>query len=159
MDIITGKILKLNNWPDGKIIGLAKDIGNKLIENGMERDLALAQLEAVRLNPGNFLANNLYSGLARECLRITQKDEPAPNALRESPLPFPIWGREYIDQGAIQQMENAMRLPVTVTGALMPDAHVGYGLPIGGVLATENVVIPYAVGVDIACRMRLSVYE
>jgi len=56
-------------------------------------------------------------------------------------------------------MDNAMRLPVTVTGALMPDAHVGYGLPIGGVLATENVVIPYAVGVDIACRMRLSIYE
>ena len=41
----------------------------------------------------------------------------------------------------------------------MPDAHVGYGLPIGGVLATENVVIPYAVGVDIACRMRLSIFE
>jgi tRNA-splicing ligase RtcB len=41
----------------------------------------------------------------------------------------------------------------------MPDAHVGYGLPIGGVLATENSVIPYAVGVDIACRMKLSVYE
>jgi tRNA-splicing ligase RtcB len=41
----------------------------------------------------------------------------------------------------------------------MPDAHVGYGLPIGGVLATDNVVIPYAVGVDIACRMRISIYE
>ena len=38
MDVITGKILKLNNWPDGKIIGLAKDIGNKLIEGGMERE-------------------------------------------------------------------------------------------------------------------------
>jgi tRNA-splicing ligase RtcB (3'-phosphate/5'-hydroxy nucleic acid ligase) len=44
-----------------------------------------------------------------------------------------------------------------VAGALMPDAHVGYGLPIGGVLATENAVIPYAVGVDIACRMKMSV--
>ncbi|MCX6067674.1 MAG: RtcB family protein [Chloroflexi bacterium] len=52
-----------------------------------------------------------------------------------------------------------MRLPVSVAGALMPDAHVGYGLPIGGVLATDNAVIPYAVGVDIACRMRLSIYE
>src|SRR5262249_61539859 len=39
------------------------------------------------------------------------------------------------------------------------DAHVGYGLPIGGVLATADAVIPYAVGVDIACRMRLSLYE
>ena len=43
--------------------------------------------------------------------------------------------------------------------ALMPDAHVGYGLPIGGVLACENAVIPYAVGVDIACRMKLSVLD
>lgn len=56
-------------------------------------------------------------------------------------------------------MINACDLPVVVAGALMPDAHPGYGLPIGGVLATENAVIPYAVGVDIACRMKLSVYE
>jgi tRNA-splicing ligase RtcB len=41
----------------------------------------------------------------------------------------------------------------------MPDAHIGYGLPIGGVLACENAVIPYAVGVDIACRMKLSVLD
>jgi tRNA-splicing ligase RtcB len=41
----------------------------------------------------------------------------------------------------------------------MPDAHIGYGLPIGGVLATEGAVIPYGVGVDIACRMRLSVLD
>jgi tRNA-splicing ligase RtcB len=41
----------------------------------------------------------------------------------------------------------------------MPDAHPGYGLPIGGVLATENAVVPYAVGVDIACRMKLTVYD
>jgi tRNA-splicing ligase RtcB len=56
-------------------------------------------------------------------------------------------------------MEDAMRLPVTVGGALRPDAHLGYGLPVGGVLATEGAVIPWAVGVDIACRMRLSVFE
>src|SRR5947209_19051061 len=55
-------------------------------------------------------------------------------------------------------MDAAMRLPISVAGALMPDVHVGYGLPIGGVLATSEAVIPYAVGVDIACRMRLSVY-
>jgi tRNA-splicing ligase RtcB len=56
-------------------------------------------------------------------------------------------------------MRNAADLPVAVRGALMPDAHQGYGLPIGGVLATENAVIPYAVGVDIACRMRMSVFD
>lgn len=56
-------------------------------------------------------------------------------------------------------MDAACRLPVAVAGALMPDAHVGYGLPIGGVLATRNAIIPYAVGVDIACRMKLSVLD
>ncbi len=56
-------------------------------------------------------------------------------------------------------MINACDLPVAVAGALMPDAHPGYGLPIGGVLATDNAVIPYAVGVDIACRMKLTVYD
>ncbi len=56
-------------------------------------------------------------------------------------------------------MRNACQLPVAVAGALMPDAHVGYGLPIGGVLATDNAVIPYAVGVDIACRMKLTVLD
>jgi tRNA-splicing ligase RtcB len=159
MDTITGKILKYHNWPDGKIIGLAKDAGNKLMEQSLDRDEALAKLDAVRQHPGSFLADPLLADLARACIRMNQKDAPSPNELRESPLPFPIWGRDQIDPEAIKQMENSMRLPVTVTGALMPDAHVGYGLPIGGVLATENTVIPYAVGVDIACRMRLSVYE
>jgi tRNA-splicing ligase RtcB len=56
-------------------------------------------------------------------------------------------------------MELAMRLPVSLAGALMADAHAGYGLPIGGVLAVDNAVIPYAVGVDIGCRMALSVFD
>lgn len=79
--------------------------------------------------------------------------------LRPQPLDYQVWGEAFIDAESRKQMDNAMRLPVSVAGALMPDAHVGYGLPIGGVLATDNVVIPYAVGVDIACRMRLSIYE
>lgn len=81
------------------------------------------------------------------------------NALRPEPLAYRVWGAEFIDSNTRQQMDAAMRLPVSVAGALMPDAHVGYGLPIGGVLATENVVIPYAVGVDIACRMRMTVFS
>ncbi len=72
---------------------------------------------------------------------------------------YVIFGREYIEQEALQQMETAMRLPITVKGALMPDAHSGYGLPIGGVLATEKAIIPYGVGMDIGCRMCLSVYN
>ena len=72
--------------------------------------------------------------------------------------PYKVWGADQIDSQSIQQMEDAMSLPIAVQGALMPDAHLGYGLPIGGVLATDNTVIPYAVGVDIACRMRMTVF-
>jgi tRNA-splicing ligase RtcB len=61
-----------------------------------------------------------------------------------------------IDEGSHDQIAAACDLPIARAGALMPDAHLGYGLPIGGVLATENAVIPYGVGVDIACRMRLT---
>src|SRR6185295_6921425 len=79
-------------------------------------------------------------------------------SLLKRPAPFRIWGHDH-EPTALQQMQNAANLPVAVAGALMPDAHVGYGLPIGGVLATESTVIPYAVGVDIACRMKLSVLD
>lgn len=64
-----------------------------------------------------------------------------------------------MEEEAVRQMENACRIPAAARGALMPDAHTGYGLPIGGVLAVRNAVIPYAVGVDIACRMRLTVLD
>ncbi len=71
---------------------------------------------------------------------------------------YKIWGTD-IDPEAKAQMEAAASLPVAVAGALMPDAHVGYGLPIGGVLATDNAVIPYGVGVDIACRMMMTIFD
>ena len=67
------------------------------------------------------------------------------------------WGQG-LDPKAVRQMEDGCGLPVAVAGALMPDAHVGYGLPIGGVLAVDNAVIPYGVGMDIACRMKMSVF-
>ena len=73
-------------------------------------------------------------------------------------IPYRQWGDD-IEAGALQQMDNARSLPVSVAAALMPDAHQGYGLPIGGVLATDNAVIPYAVGMDIACRMKLTVLD
>jgi len=77
---------------------------------------------------------------------------------RSEPAPWKQWGAG-LEADAVRQMETACRLPVSLAGALMPDAHVGYGLPIGGVLAADHAVIPFAVGVDIACRMKLSVYD
>ena len=80
--------------------------------------------------------------------------------LRESPIHYYIYGEDGIDELSKKQMDMAMRLPVTVSGALMPDGCAGYGLPIGGVLATtEDVVIPYAIGKDIGCRMSLTILD
>ena len=90
-------------------------------------------------------------------MKIETPTSPGVHA-RQTPAPWSQWGTG-LDPQAVQQMANACALPGAVAGALMPDAHVGYGLPIGGVLATEGCVIPYAVGVDIACRMRLTVYD
>ncbi|HAY79661.1 MAG TPA: RNA-splicing ligase RtcB, partial [Planctomycetaceae bacterium] len=78
--------------------------------------------------------------------------------VRPEPIAYRTWGSE-IDAAAHGQMQQACSVPMAAGAALMPDAHVGYGLPIGGVLALENAVIPYAVGVDIACRMKLSVLD
>lgn len=74
------------------------------------------------------------------------------------PAPHRQWGED-LEPNAVQQLLNACELPVAVRGALMPDAHLGYGRPIGGVLATRDAVIPYAVGVDIACRVKLSILD
>jgi hypothetical protein len=94
MDIITGKILKLNNWPDGKIIGIAKRTSTQLSEQGLDRETILARLEAVRQNPGPFLADELMAELACECIRIGQKDLPSNDTPRQTPLKYPIWGVE-----------------------------------------------------------------
>src|SRR5206468_10960700 len=86
------------------------------------------------------------------------RDRQPPYVDAATPTPYRVWG-EGLEAGALDQMKNAARLPVATQGALMPDAHQGYGLPIGGVLATKNAVIPYAVGVDIACRMMMTVFD
>src|SRR5579885_1688432 len=155
--MITGKILKLRGWPEGKIIGLAKAAAEILAQTEPDQEAILLKLDLVRLLPAEYVNDPVLGDLARECQRRAAP-KIMTEALRDQPLPYSTWGADQIDPGARAQMENALRLPVAVAGALMPDAHVGYGLPIGGVLATDNAVIPYAVGVDIACRMRLSVY-
>ena len=112
-------------------------------------------LKEVLENPLTFLSDEKFSILAQEILKPGNDTI----ALLDHGKSYQIYGAEAIEQGALSQMETAMKLPVTVAGALMPDAHQGYGLPIGGVLATKNAVIPYGVGVDIGCRMCLTLYD
>jgi len=66
-------------------------------------------------------------------------------------IPIKLW-LDYIDEKTLSQAKNLANLPFTFKHiAIMPDAHVGYGMPIGGVMATQDVIIPHAVGVDIGC--------
>ena len=60
---------------------------------------------------------------------------------------------ENIEPSALQQFEDAMAQPFVVKGALMPDCHTGYSLPIGAVVATDGVIVPAWVGYDIGCGM------
>lgn len=70
---------------------------------------------------------------------------------RDCKVPIKMWLTD-IEDGALQQAKNLANLPFAFKHiALMPDTHVGYGMPIGGVLATKGVILPNAVGVDIGC--------
>jgi tRNA-splicing ligase RtcB len=110
-------------------------------------------LRQIAAAPAEYLQHPFFGAAASAML-----ESPPEFVERQQPAPYRQWGQD-LDELSLRQMESACRLPVAVAGALMPDAHVGYGLPIGGVLATDNAVIPYAVGVDIACRMRLTVTD
>ena len=132
-------------------IAAARATGRGILE--IENDL-----RAVVADPSAFLEDRQYSGLASALKAAAEARRAKPRAEREHPAPYRVWGSGFEDT-ALAQMANACGLPVSLAGALMPDAHQGYGLPIGGVLATEDAVIPYAVGVDIACRMKMTVLD
>ena len=69
-------------------------------------------------------------------------------------LPIKMWLTD-IEDGALQQAKNLANLPFVYKWiSIMPDSHQGYGMPIGGVMATQGVIVPNAVGVDIGCGMR-----
>ena len=137
--------------PLGEATRRATDFVANYILGGGDKSRLHEVVAAIVANPSAFVDDPLRVEFAKALLK-------APPAPRAQPVKYRQWGEE-LDHDAVMQMEKACLLPVSVSGALMPDAHVGYGLPIGGVLATENAVIPYAVGVDIACRMKMTVLD
>jgi tRNA-splicing ligase RtcB len=153
---LTGKDLRALGFPEGKLIGIAM----RLLEaayKGKTRQFKLELMGRVFNEPALYLKHETLGMLARAILAKPEKNERV--ELNKTRLPYTIYGEEVIEPGALHQMELAMKLPITVAGALMPDAHQGYGLPIGGVLATNNAVIPYGVGMDIGCRMCMTIYD
>src|SRR5437667_6797212 len=137
--------------PLGEPTRRATDFISKFVLSGGDKLRLEDEVRAILANPSAFTDDPLRREFAQALLK-------APPPPRAEPVKYRQWG-EGLEPEAVMQMERACLLPVSVAGALMPDAHVGYGLPIGGVLATENAVIPYAVGVDIACRMKMTVLD
>ncbi|MEM9159679.1 MAG: RtcB family protein [Verrucomicrobiota bacterium] len=137
--------------PRGSAMNVAKELVKDCFDHGDSPESVKARLRGIVDDPESVKGKGLEARLASWLIQLDYTP-------REAPAPYFQWGKD-LEAQSVQQMANACDLPVAEQGALMPDAHVGYGLPIGGVLATNNAVIPYAVGVDIACRMKLSVLD
>lgn len=137
--------------PPGESTRRGVDFISRYILKGLDKGKLAEDAKSIVQNPLAFVEDELRGPFAQALIR-SQRD------LQPAKAPWQHWGEE-LDPESMNQMGRACQLPISVCGALMPDAHVGYGLPIGGVLATEGAVIPYAVGVDIACRMKLTVLD
>lgn len=155
---ITGTDLLKVGFRQNEILGIALKLAHSEYSALSAQD-AIALLKKVKDYPENFLDDEILKVLATPIIEETKVLAGDMIALNGKASAYAIYGSQHIENGAKSQMDIAMKLPVTVAGALMPDAHQGYGLPIGGVLATNNAVIPYGVGVDIGCRMALSIFD
>jgi tRNA-splicing ligase RtcB (3'-phosphate/5'-hydroxy nucleic acid ligase) len=154
---LTGKQLRGIGYPEEPVISVAMQVMEKNYKHH-SADEALAILKAILEEPASYAEDEILSAIAQHFLPKENSDAGQEISLNKSGVPFNVFGGEQIEPGAMNQMYQAAKLPVATAGALMPDAHSGYGLPIGGVLATDNAVIPYGVGVDIGCRMCLSIF-
>ncbi len=163
---IRGKDLEKIGYPRGsKVASLAINVMMRHYKKN-NKGFVLNLLEQIAQKPENYKDDEILNQIAVEFLEPEAPIIEPLNNGEEIPLIHPsqiqeykIYGGKNIEQTARQQMDVAMRLPIVAGGALMPDAHTGFGLPIGGVLATNNAVIPYGVGMDIGCRMCLSIYN
>ncbi|MBN2348408.1 MAG: RtcB family protein [Bacteroidales bacterium] len=149
------KIGITDNKLSSEIIHLAQK--NYFSHNKQE---VLKELEDLIRNPEASKKHKIFGNLISQyfSMPLEKKQEKKLYHLVPEKRDYIIFGSSQIEAEAIKQMDMAMQLPITAKGALMADAHSGYGLPIGGVLATLNAIIPYGVGMDIGCRMCLSVY-
>ncbi len=154
---IQGKELRAIGYPEGPVISIAMKVMERNYKHHTSEQ-ALEILKSILADPSTFRDDPIL-GLVAEQLIPREVTEGFEIPLNNNGIHYTVFGAEQIEEGALQQMSQAARLPIAVAGALMPDGHSGYGLPIGGVLATENAVIPYGVGVDIGCRMSLSIFD
>lgn len=154
---ITGSVLKEIGFPSNEAFGKALKVLRKQAP-AKPLDELLNDVKQLLTAPAQYTQDAVWSEVAAALISI-EANRSRVIPLKTDAGSFAVYGETHIEKGAFDQMETAMHLPVTAFGALMPDAHQGYGLPIGGVLATRDAIIPYGVGVDIGCRMCLSIYD
>lgn len=154
---LSGKELRAIGYPEGPVISIAMNVMQKNYKHHKKEEVT-ELLKKVLASPVEYKDDAVLALIAKQ-LMPAMETEGAELSLNQSGIQFNVFGSEHIEEGAMHQMYTAAKLPIAIAGALMPDAHSGYGLPIGGVLATENAVIPYGVGVDIGCRMCLSIFD
>jgi len=152
---LRGNDLRKIGYPEGPAINRALDVLAQKEFKKMDKGSALALLKQIKDDPFKYVRDENWRPVAEELVPQPTRDVALNPAIKD----YRRYGNDFIEDGARRQMDVAMQLPITLDGALMPDAHQGYGLPIGGVLAADNAVIPYGVGMDIGCRMALSVFE
>jgi len=119
--------------PLGEATRRATDFISRFILGGGDKTRLEEEVKAIIANPGGFTGDPLRREFARALLKASSPP-------RAEPVKYRQWG-EGLEHEAVMQMERACLLPI------------------GGVLATENTVIPYAVGVDIVCRMKMTVLD
>lgn len=152
------KELSKIGYTNNQARSIALEIIGKHCKHESKSDV-LQTLQLLLENPEEYLADEIWSKLAKIFSPIEAATKREIISLTDEPKQLKVFGAKHIDNNAKQQMQTAMSLPIAIKGALMPDAHAGFGMPIGGVLAVQNAVIPYAVGVDIGCRMALTIFE
>jgi tRNA-splicing ligase RtcB len=155
---VKGKVVRNINFPTNTAKSLAINIFKKYYKHASNNEV-IELINQVILNPELYITHEYLQPLAKELLGTPKIRTAYEVHILKNKGQFNIYGERHISENAMIQMEAAMRLPIAVKGALMPDAHHGYGLPIGAVLAARNAVIPFGVGLDIGCRMALSIYE
>jgi tRNA-splicing ligase RtcB (3'-phosphate/5'-hydroxy nucleic acid ligase) len=154
---LSGKELRGIGYPEGPVISVAINLMEKNYKH-VEKEEVMNILKNVLASPVEYAGDAVLALIAAQLLP-KENNEGQNIRMNDAGIHFNVFGADQIEESAMHQMIQASKLPVSVSGALMPDAHAGYGLPIGGVLATENAIIPYGVGVDIGCRMCLSVFD
>ncbi len=152
---LSGKDLIKLGFPKNNSVNIALGQINRYRKRD-KKEAILTEAKEVLLHPEKFDGHGTWGKVAEGLIKPVQVRM---HQLKTTRVPFTIFGENEIDEQAKFQLYDALKLPISVAGALMPDAHSGYGLPIGGVLATDNAVIPYGVGVDIGCRMSLSIFD